>query len=75
MEIIRNGQQFLKGLQIDEQNGYQNDHKYYGGIGYGGDERPDLSNQYITLEALRATALDPTDPERIQFLQELQRGG
>lgn len=61
-ETIRNGQNFLKGLQIDEQEGYDKTHKYYGGIGYGGDERPDLSNQYMALEALKATALDPNDP-------------
>jgi len=59
---ILNGQKFLKGLQIDEQEGYDREHKYYGGIGYGGDERPDLSNQYMALEALKATALDKKDP-------------
>lgn len=61
-KVIRNAQNFLKGLQIDEGEGYQRDHRYYGGIGYGGDERPDLSNQYLAIEALRATALDPEDP-------------
>lgn len=60
--IIRNGQKFLKGLQLDETNGYAESHKYYGGMGYGGDERPDLSNQYFALEALKATSLDPADP-------------
>lgn len=61
-EIIQNAQRFLKGLQIDEQDGYERDHKYYGGIGYGGDERPDLSNAYHALEALKATNLDSNDP-------------
>jgi squalene-hopene/tetraprenyl-beta-curcumene cyclase len=61
-QVIKNAQSFLKGLQIDEPEGYGPDHKYYGGIGYGGDERPDLSNMYMALEALRATDFDPEDP-------------
>lgn len=61
-EIIANAQKFLKQLQIEESDGYRPDHKYYGGIGYGGDERPDLSNQYIALEALSSTGLDRDDP-------------
>jgi len=60
--LISRAQTFLKGLHIDEQEGYERAHTYYGGIGYGGDERPDLSNQYHALEALRATSLDPKDP-------------
>jgi squalene-hopene/tetraprenyl-beta-curcumene cyclase len=61
-EVVKNAQQFLKGLQIDEQEGYEPSHKYYGGIGYGGDERPDLSNIYMAIEALKATDFDPKDP-------------
>ena len=58
---IAKAQKFLAGLQIDEGEGYAPDHAYYGGIGYGGDERPDLSNQYIAIEALRETSLDSED--------------
>ena len=61
-KVIENGQKFLKGLQLTEKKGYQRDHKYYGGIGYGGDERPDLSNAYMAIEALKATSLDSKDP-------------
>jgi squalene-hopene/tetraprenyl-beta-curcumene cyclase len=61
-EIIANAQKFLLGLQITEEEGYDPEHRYYGGIGYGGDERPDLSNQYMAMEALRTTAVDPDDP-------------
>ncbi len=60
--VIANAQKFLKGLQLDDGEGYARGHRYYGGIGYGGDERPDLSNQYLALEALRKSALDPGDP-------------
>ena len=61
-DIIRNGQKFLAGHQLDEGEGYKPDQPFYGGIGYGGDGRPDLSNHYIAIEALRATAFDPDDP-------------
>ena len=61
-ETLGGAQSFLKILQIDEEDGYETDHAYYGGIGYGGDERPDLSNAYMALEGLRATATDPDDP-------------
>jgi squalene-hopene/tetraprenyl-beta-curcumene cyclase len=61
-ETIAKAQAYLKGHQIDEQEGYQPSHAYYGGIGYGGDERPDLSNVYMALEALHATDFDPKDP-------------
>jgi squalene-hopene/tetraprenyl-beta-curcumene cyclase len=61
-DLIRKGQQFLTGHMVDESEGYEPSHPYYGGIGYGGDERPDMSNQLFSLQALRATALDPKDP-------------
>jgi squalene-hopene/tetraprenyl-beta-curcumene cyclase len=60
--VIEKGQKFIKGLQLDEANGYLPEHKFYGGIGYGGDERPDLSNSYMAVEALQATSFDPDDP-------------
>jgi len=60
--VLANAQDFLRGLQIDQAEGYEPDHAYYGGIGYGGDERPDLSNAYMALEGLQATATDPDDP-------------
>jgi len=60
--IIHAGQRYLTGLQLDAGEGYTPDHKYYGGIGYGGDERPDLSNAYLAIEALKATQLDRADP-------------
>jgi len=62
LPVIENAQKFITGLQLDSAEGYEPEHKYYGGIGYGGDERPDLSNAYMALEALRASALDPEDP-------------
>ena len=61
-EVIANARNFLKQLQIDEGEGYEPEHRYYGGIGYGGDERPDMSNQYLALEALSKSDLSRDDP-------------
>jgi len=60
--VIAAAQKFLVNHQIDEGEGYKRDHRYYGGIGYGGDERPDMSNVYLAVEGLKATSMDPKDP-------------
>ncbi|MCK6571845.1 terpene cyclase/mutase family protein [Myxococcota bacterium] len=56
---IEAGQKFLANDQSDEDKKYTPADKYYGGIGYGGDERPDLSNLGFALEALKKTGYDP----------------
>lgn len=56
---IEGGQKFLVRFQSDEDQNYTKKDKYYGGIGYGGDERPDLSNLQYALEALKKTDYDP----------------
>ena len=66
---------FLQELQADEGEGYDASHRYYGGVGYGGDERPDLSNLQLALEALAAAGLeagDPTFQKALTFLQRTQ---
>ena len=57
--LIEGGQRFLTSYQNDEDRKYSVEDKYYGGIGYGGDERPDLSNLQYALEALKRTDFDP----------------
>jgi squalene-hopene/tetraprenyl-beta-curcumene cyclase len=56
---IKAGQLWLVGTQSDEDHQYTRKDKYYGGIGYGNDERPDLSNLQYALEALKKTEFDP----------------
>lgn len=58
-KYIEGGQKFLVKFQSDEDQNYTKKDKYYGGIGYGGDERPDLSNLQYALEALKKTDYDP----------------
>jgi len=72
-EVINNGQKFITGEQLDEKKEYLPGHQYYGGMGYGGDERPDLSNQYIAVEALKNTDLDPKDPVWQKALKFISR--
>lgn len=52
--IIKNAKKFLIEFQVDETEGIDKDHPFYGGIGYGGDDRPDLSNTQLALDAIKA---------------------
>ncbi len=60
--VVAGARKFLTGHQIDEGEGYKPEHRYYGGVGYGGDERPDMSNLYLALEGLKSASTDPKDP-------------
>jgi squalene-hopene/tetraprenyl-beta-curcumene cyclase len=53
-DIIKNAKSFLITFQVDESEGFDRSHPYYGGIGYGGDDRPDLSNTQFALDAIKA---------------------
>ncbi|MGC6418654.1 MAG: hypothetical protein ACON3Z_16135 [Bradymonadia bacterium] len=57
--LVKAGQNFLVKFQSDEDMKYRESDKFYGGIGYGGDERPDLSNLQYALDALKKTDYDP----------------
>lgn len=72
-ERIRRAADFLKQLQADEGEGYTSDHRYYGGVGYGNDERPDLSNLQMALEALHEAGVAGSDPAFQKALTFLQR--
>ena len=51
-DIIADARKYLITLQADERIGYETADSLYGGIGYGDDERPDVSNLQTALEAL-----------------------
>lgn len=72
---IERAQKFLVGLQADEGEGYDEGDLYYGGIGYGGDERPDLSNLQMALDAL-SNSKSPEAAEAlkraVKFLERTQ---
>lgn len=72
---IKRAQNYILGLQCDEEQGYTPDDRYYGGVGYGNDLRPDLSNLQFVLEALKESDT-PQNAEvwtrAITFLQRCQ---
>lgn len=70
---IEKARNWLIGLQVGEEDGYSADHPFYGGIGYGSSERPDLSNLQFALEALSASGLPKDDPAFQRALKFLQR--
>lgn len=52
--IVENAKKFLIKFQLDEGEGIDPNNPFYGGIGYGGDDRPDLSNTQLALDAIKA---------------------
>ena len=72
-ERVQRASAFLKALQADEAEGYSAGDRYYGGMGYGGDERPDLSNLQMALEALHTAGTPASDPAFQKALAFLQR--
>lgn len=73
--VIAKAQRYLIELQNDEAEGFSPDHPFYGGNSYGNEQRPDLSNVQMALEALAASGLSK-DHEAYQralvFLQRCQ---
>jgi squalene-hopene/tetraprenyl-beta-curcumene cyclase len=73
-EAVLKGRDYLVEIQADEGEGYEKDKDYfYGGIGYGGDLRPDLSNLNIALDALKAAGLPDDHPAYQKALVFLAR--
>ncbi len=61
-EAIERAREFLLLAQADEGEGYSPESDpHYGGIGYGGDNRPDLSNTYFAIEAAHRAGTPSSD--------------
>jgi hypothetical protein len=60
-KLIAAAEKFLKGLQIGDQQRLKPSDVAYGGVGYGGSGRPDLSNTHFLMEALEAAGAGPDD--------------
>jgi squalene-hopene/tetraprenyl-beta-curcumene cyclase len=62
-DAIKKARRFLLVAQADEGEGYQaGTDIYYGGVGYGNDERPDLSNLQFAIEAATKAGTPAEDP-------------
>ncbi|MCA8980107.1 MAG: hypothetical protein KDC14_08785 [Planctomycetes bacterium] len=71
--VIAKARDYLIALQADEGEGYSEGDRYYGGIGYGSAERPDLSNLQFALEALDAAGVESGDAAFQRALKFLER--
>jgi len=60
-KILKHADKFLKGLQFNEANDKNPDDIAYGGVGYSGAERPDLSNTHFLVDALEAAGDSAND--------------
>jgi squalene-hopene/tetraprenyl-beta-curcumene cyclase len=63
--ILKNADMYLKDQIFDEADGKEKSDAYYGGSGYGGPARPDLSNTSFLVEALKSTG-NEADSQAIQ---------
>jgi squalene-hopene/tetraprenyl-beta-curcumene cyclase len=73
--VIDKAANYLRAVQADGDEGYSESDKFYGGIGYGGDLRPDLSNLQYALQALKDSGAKEDDPafqRAIKFLERSQ---
>ncbi|MDR1140619.1 MAG: terpene cyclase/mutase family protein [Planctomycetaceae bacterium] len=61
-ELLANAQKYLLKQQYTEERDVKPEDANYGGVGYGGTTRPDLSNTQFFLDALKATGKGADDP-------------
>jgi squalene-hopene/tetraprenyl-beta-curcumene cyclase len=61
-KILKDADGFIRKGQIDEAKGKLKSDVSYGGIGYGGKSRPDLSNTSYLVDAMKASGAKPDDP-------------
>jgi squalene-hopene/tetraprenyl-beta-curcumene cyclase len=79
LPVVSDAREFLVIVQADAGEGYSSDEDpHFGGVGYGGDERPDLSNTQMAIEAA-ARAGEPADSlfyrQALLFLERNQNLG
>ena len=61
-ELLTNAEKYIRGQQFTEGRNTRPEDPHYGGIGYGGTARPDLSHTQFFLDALKATGAKEDDP-------------
>lgn len=60
--VLDNAEKFVRGLQYGADGSKDESDPWYGGVGYGGPERPDLSNTAYLIDALVALETPSDDP-------------
>ena len=71
--IINNATQFLRGLQAGNDGSLQPGELRFGGLGYDGKSRPDMSNTQYFLDALQAAGVPKDDPAVQRALKFVSR--
>lgn len=74
-QTLQNAEAFVRGLQIGAADDADADDPHFGGVGYSGRERPDLSNTAYLVEALHrlgATDDDPAVQRALTFVSRCQ---
>ena len=61
-DLIKKADAFIKKIPFDAEEGNSPEDFQYGGAGYGGQGRPDLSNTAYLIEALKAAGAGADDP-------------
>ena len=61
-DVIAKADEFIRQQQWDESEDKDQTDPYYGGAGYGGSSRPDMSNTHYLVEALHAAGAGADDP-------------
>ncbi len=64
-KLLANAERFVRNLQWDDGEGHEKSSVNYGGAGYGGHQRPDLSNTTFLLDALKSVGAG-ADDEAVQ---------
>jgi len=72
-QVLQNAENYLRGIQWNEDEGHDSSSDSYGGAGYGNHKRPDLSNTAFLVEALQSLGNDPDDPAIQQALMFVSR--
>lgn len=60
-KLLKKAESYIKELQWDEAEGQDESSLNFGGAGYGGKKRPDLSNTSFFIDALKAAGNGPDD--------------
>ena len=60
-KVIKNAEKYVREVQWDVPEGHDRNSPNFGGAGYGGSKRPDLSNTSFLMDVLKASGAGPED--------------